>query len=293
MSLLKNIKKFEFIVLSCFWYKQLSRIDIVNKLLQRKDITIDRTSKHINNLISEFQEERGTCSTMAISEAKEIATKLSVDPNFKEVRKRKKKRMFDEKGEDEIHEFSEERKFGDLIVQIIDQVLSELERRFKVIQEVNALFGFLNGPAFRSLSGDVLKNRASDLAAKYKEDLNGEELIVEVESFKYHALDLGPNMKTDTSYDLLQSMYKNGLEEAYPNITTALTIFLTLPVSVATNERSFSKLKIIKNYIRNLSGQQRLSNLGIISIEYKTASNLCLKDIVNIFAAKKARKVHF
>lgn len=151
----------------------------------------------------------------------------------------------------------------------------------------------MNGPAFRSLSGDVLKNRASDLAAKYKEDLNGEELIVEVESFKYHALDLGPNMKTDTSYDLLQSMYKNGLEEAYPNITTALTIFLTLPVSVATNERSFSKLKIIKNYIRNLSGQQRLSNLGIISIEYKTASNLCLKDIVNIFAAKKARKVHF
>lgn len=76
-SLLKNVKTFEFIVLSCFWYKQLTRIDIVNKLLQVEDITIDRSTKHISRLISEFQSVRSDCSAEALKEAKEIATSLT------------------------------------------------------------------------------------------------------------------------------------------------------------------------------------------------------------------------
>ncbi|KAF0767897.1 zinc finger MYM-type protein 1-like, partial [Aphis craccivora] len=47
------------------------------------------------------------------------------------------------------------------------------------------------------------------------------------------------------------------LEEIYPNITIALKIFLTLPVSVASVESCFSKLKLIKNYLRNTMKQQR------------------------------------
>lgn len=38
-------------------------------------------------------------------------------------------------------------------------------------------------------------------------------------------------------------------------------------VSVASVKRSFSKLKLIKNYLRFITGQERLSNLAIISIE--------------------------
>jgi len=37
---------------------------------------------------------------------------------------------------------------------------------------------------------------------------------------------------------------------------------LTLPI----NERSFSKLKLIKIYLRSAMGQERLSNLAILSI---------------------------
>ena len=44
-------------------------------------------------------------------------------------------------------------------------------------------------------------------------------------------------------------------------------MFLTLPVTVATAERSFSKLKYIKNYLRNCMGQERLKGLGMLSIE--------------------------
>ena len=38
----------------------------------------------------------------------------------------------------------------------------------------------------------------------------------------------------------------------FPNFFTALRILLTVPVTVASGERSFSKLKLIKNYLRTL-----------------------------------------
>lgn len=51
---------------------------------------------------------------------------------------------------------------------------------------------------------------------------------------------------------------KNGLEallncckEIYPNINLLLKIFVTLPVSTATPERSFSSLKRLKTHLRN------------------------------------------
>jgi len=51
------------------------------------------------------------------------------------------------------------------------------------------------------------------------------------------------------------------LSTAFLDAITALLLFRTLPVTVATAERSFSKLKIVKNYLRNLMGQKPLRGL--------------------------------
>jgi hypothetical protein len=42
---------------------------------------------------------------------------------------------------------------------------------------------------------------------------------------------------------------------------------ITMPISQVTCERSFSKLKIIKNYLRNSMTDERLSDLTFLSIE--------------------------
>ncbi|XP_060866247.1 uncharacterized protein LOC132941980 [Metopolophium dirhodum] len=70
-------------------------------------------------------------------------------------------------------------------------------------------------------------------------------------------------------------------------------IMLTIPVSTASAERSFSKLKIIKNYLRNTMTQERLSALAVLSIETKIANNLNYEDILKTFSEAKSRKVHF
>lgn len=95
--------------------------------------------------------------------------------------------------------------------------------------------------------------------------------------------------------DILQKMRELSLQTKYPNLDTALRIFLTLPVTTATCERSFSKLKLVKTYLRSSIGQERLANLTIISVERnRFASGLeFYDDIIDVFAETKARRVKF
>ena len=51
----------------------------------------------------------------------------------------------------------------------------------------------------------------------------------------------------------------------------ALKIAVTIPVSSASSERSFSKLKILKNRLRTSMSNSRLENLLLIACEHDVA----------------------
>ncbi|VAH68794.1 unnamed protein product [Triticum turgidum subsp. durum] len=55
--------------------------------------------------------------------------------------------------------------------------------------------------------------------------------------------------------------------DCYPNVPIAYQILLTVPVTVASAERSFSKLKLLKNYLRSTMLQDRLNGLAMWYIE--------------------------
>jgi len=57
------------------------------------------------------------------------------------------------------------------------------------------------------------------------------------------------------------------LENIFPNISIALRIFLSIPATVASAERSFSKRKLIKNYLKNTVTHDNLVDLTRLSIE--------------------------
>lgn len=94
-----------------------------------------------------------------------------------------------------------------------------------------------------------------------------------------------------TNMELLTFLHEKKLAEIYPNMWVALRIFATLPVTVAAAERSFSKLKLIKTYLRSTMMQERLSGLSIISINHVVSNQLSYDDVVDDFAARKTRRV--
>jgi len=75
-------------------------------------------------------------------------------------------------------------------------------------------------------------------------------------------------------------------------VTESLKLFLTTCVSLASRERSFSKLKLIKNYLRSMS-QERLFSLSVLSVENGFAKDIDFEEVINSFASVKTRKRTF
>lgn len=83
---------------------------------------------------------------------------------------------------------------------------------------------------------------------------------------------------------------ENNLIGAYPNIWIACRMYLSLMVSVCTGERSFSKLKLQKNALRNTTGQKRLVALMRISTSSDIVSEIKSSEIIKNFVGTKNRK---
>jgi len=71
--------------------------------------------------------------------------------------------------------------------------------------------------------------------------------------------------------DILVLLLTCDVLSSLPELGSACVLFCTLPVTVFTAERSFSKLKLIKSYLRSSIAQDRLDSLALISIENKAA----------------------
>jgi len=112
-----------------------------------------------------------------------------------------------------------------------------------------------------------------------------------VASLLYDVADVQFTIEKGGPLELLQFIQKYNLGNSVPNIVIMLRIFLTITVSAATCERSFSKLKLIKNYPTSSMSTLRLRNLATLSIEQQLTDNIIFDIAVEEFANKKARKV--
>ena len=195
-------------------------------------------------------------------------------------------------GQDDGIYISEIQKLRININNAVDVFITQLNWRYDKLMEVADDIGFLSGASMYNISTTELKKAAIDLGMKYEKDINGAEFIDEISDFQQVLKSIIPeNIKSATVFDLLQLIQDCNLKESYPNVEIIFRIFLTMPVTVATCERSFSKLKLIKNYLRSTMGQERLSNLAILSIENEVSGEIDFEDVIDEFAAMKSRKV--
>ncbi len=83
------------------------------------------------------------------------------------------------------------------------------------------------------------------------------------------------------------------LSRSYPNISVLLKVLVTLPVSTATPERTFSTLGRLFTDQRATMLPGRLSNLAILA-SYKTELDaLNLDKVIDRYAQKSERRLDF
>jgi hypothetical protein len=61
-------------------------------------------------------------------------------------------------------------------------------------------------------------------------------------------------------------------------------------VTVTSAERSFSKLKLLKNYLRSTMSQERLNGLVALCIEKKLLDEIDINSIINDFASQNLKR---
>ena len=66
-----------------------------------------------------------------------------------------------------------------------------------------------------------------------------------------------------------------------------------MPVTVASAKRSFSKLKLLRNYLRSVMSQERLNSLATLCIEKGLLDEIDIDTIITDFASRTVRRNYF
>lgn len=101
------------------------------------------------------------------------------------------------------------------------------------------------------------------------------------------ALNLLKSKKKDFNLNDVKEVIE---KQTYPNLYKLLQVALSIPISSATCERSFSSMRRIKNWLRSSMAQDRFTFLSILNIERDITNKVNVDDIVNKFA-EKDRKI--
>jgi len=128
-----------------------------------------------------------------------------------------------------------------VFLPIIDTALSQLQGRFEGMKTVRDNFEFLTPYMILNSEESELIKTAFDFVQFYQNDISS-DFPRQLLSFKENL----KNMNLKTIRDVSDFFLENDLCSVYSDIMTACIIFLTPPVTVASAERSFSKLKLIK-----------------------------------------------
>lgn len=210
-------------------------------------------------------------------------TSSTLPPARKKKRRDLPDEISDEDGTDEEINFKRNTFFV-----IIDSIISGIKNRFAAISELNRTFSFLW--LFSDMSVQEIQTAAENFAYKYPVDVS-QKLSDEVVHLRnIYEANFGSRL---SPFHLLNAINAKKLCRLFPNVCTALRIFSTIPVSVASGERSFSVLARIKNVHRSCSTQTRVSSLATLCLEAELARKLNFDGIIDSFASAKARKAQF
>ncbi|XP_047123040.1 uncharacterized protein LOC124806311 [Hydra vulgaris] len=181
--------------------------------------------------------------------------------------------------------------------ECIDRLNVELQARSKPLKNILDMFECVQAKFLVSEHNNEedLTLSTNKLTSFYHE-ISHDELILEIPRLKRHLKAAGNNLKIVknwTALDILTFITEWDFTKTLPMLFLTLRLFLTICVSVALWERSFSKLKLIKNYLRSTMGQSRLSDLAILYIESEFVKSIEFDNVIDKFASLKVGKETF
>jgi hypothetical protein len=171
----------------------------------------------------------------------------------------------------------------------LDCVIGHLDTRFNHIRDiVNGGMAILPAVAI-TLSQDEFLSSSDLFHKQYPGDLpHPDSLTAELERWYTRCKELKNSCDLKTPITALASCPKS-----YPNMKKLLQIMCTLPVTTNSCERSFSKLKLLKTYLRSTMTNDRMTSLALLFVHRQLAESddMIVAAVVDLFVKRNPRRM--
>ena len=180
--------------------------------------------------------------------------------------------------------------------EALNVVCEEIKRRFdqqnlKIVVDMESLL-------IDSANG-LTRTVPDSITAMYRRDLDKERLAVHLKMLpdviKQYGMVVGLPIKRVTSIrTLCDALNGTGSKQLLLQVHALLQLFLTVPVTTATSERTFSALRRLKTYLQTTMAQDRLNHLLLLYCHKARTDSMNLSQIVSAFMAVNDRRLkHF
>ncbi|CAH2005475.1 unnamed protein product [Acanthoscelides obtectus] len=176
-----------------------------------------------------------------------------------------------------------------LYVPLLDNILQDLV--YLINEESSDIYNF--NIFFASVFNSNTEAEVMDILetiSKYLRGLNSNENKNLISTRLEGEFDLWKS-RTQDIIDSGMSLYLSCDENIFPSINRCLQLLISLPVTVATSERSFSHLKRLKTWLRSTMLQERLVGLALLYMHRNI--KIGVNKIIDRFANKKNRRLDF
>lgn len=259
----------------------------LSRYLQNKRINRLHAQEIILNVISTLKKKRTSCQESfkdLFKAINEICGKLGVNVSMPRVTSRQINR-----GNPQVTN-SEDYYRITVYIPLLENIIDDLNFRFDSNNFV--VFNFdMFLPSVLSKKSKVDIKKDIEIFSKYLQGVEGIESSI---IFTNLSAELELYAKKYEHYNKDESiniMYGQCNESMFPLSKKFLAICLTLPIGVASAERSFSALRRLKTWLRATITQERLVGLALLHIHRDM--KLDVNKIIDIFAQKKTRKLDF
>ncbi|CAH1102303.1 unnamed protein product [Psylliodes chrysocephalus] len=253
----------------------------LSKILQTIDLNLCKALALADDVADQLKQIRGQADEHfknIFKEAQDLLSEFDIEIKMPRVPARQTQRLVLN-----TESASEYLKIA-IFIPFLDDLIVNLEERFlnhrKTIQNFECLFPF-NNQNFKSQYKCFL-----ELHSFYKmhDFLEGfcNETILKAELELWYKKCENKNLKED-----LAKVYSECDSTIFPNIKRLLQIFLTLPITTSTSERSFSNLKYLKNYLRSTMQEDRLNGLAVLYANHDIV--ITAEEILDEMAKTKRR----
>ena len=288
VGLMTSIRNFSFLFgckLAAMIMKQFDRL---SQTLQDPSLSSVESYKIAMMTVKTMKKDRSDLSfSLFMDSLKKLQENLEIEEAVL-PRKRKRPAKITNYGTltTQHHPETVEELYCPIYFEALDMAISTVSDRFD--QEDFKIQMSLEQMLIKAVKGelDESKSEIRNILPIFPKDFSEEGLAADLDHLCAQEWDAEDGLKS-----LKFIFQKKEVRKLLPEVTKVLQIILISPATNAVSERSFSKLKLIKTYLRSTCGDERLACLMICAIYKDMVMNIDLVELANTFVGDVSNRI--